>query len=70
MTTETNDPGQEQSFLSHLIELRQRLVRAAVAVLIAFLALTPFMKQIFDLLSEPMMAALPAASGHVDSVVA
>jgi sec-independent protein translocase protein TatC len=62
MTTETNDPGQEQSFLSHLIELRQRLVRAAVAVLIAFLALTPFMKQIFDLLSQPMMAALPAGS--------
>ena len=62
MTTETNDPGQEQSFLSHLIELRQRLVRAAVAVLIVFLALTPFMKQIFDLLSQPMMAALPAGS--------
>ena len=62
MTTETNDPGQEQSFLSHLIELRQRLVRAAVAVLIAFLALTPFMKQSFDLLSQPMMAALPAGS--------
>lgn len=62
MTTETNDPGQEQSFLSHLIELRQRLVRAAVAVLIIFLALTPFMKQIFDLLSQPMMAALPAGS--------
>ena len=62
MTTETNDLGQEQSFLSHLIELRQRLVRAAVAVLIVFLALTPFMKQIFDLLSQPMMAALPAGS--------
>ena len=49
----------EQSFLSHLIELRQRLVRAALAVLIIFLALTPFMKQIFDLLSRPLMVALP-----------
>jgi sec-independent protein translocase protein TatC len=56
------EPGQEQSFLSHLIELRQRLVRAAIAVLVVFLALTPFMKEIFDLLSEPMMAALPAGS--------
>jgi sec-independent protein translocase protein TatC len=49
----------EQSFLSHLIELRQRLVRAALAVLIIFLALSPFMKQIFDLLSRPLMVALP-----------
>ena len=62
MTTETSDPGQEQSFLTHLVELRQRLVRAAVAVVVVFLALTPFMKEIFDVLSQPMMAALPAGS--------
>jgi sec-independent protein translocase protein TatC len=59
---EPADPGQEQSFLTHLIELRSRLVRAAVAILVVFLALSPFMKQIFDLLSQPMMAALPAGS--------
>jgi sec-independent protein translocase protein TatC len=62
MTTETNEPGQEQSFLTHLVELRQRLVRAALAVVIVFVALTPFMTEIFDLLSRPMMAALPAGS--------
>jgi sec-independent protein translocase protein TatC len=61
-STETPEPGPEQSFLTHLIELRQRLVRAALAVLIVFLALTPFMKEIFDLLSQPMMAALPAGT--------
>jgi sec-independent protein translocase protein TatC len=54
--------GQEQGFLSHLIELRQRLVRSALAVLIVFIALTPFMKQIFDVLSAPLMAALPAGT--------
>ena len=62
MTTETEEPGPEQSFLSHLVELRTRIVRAAVAILIVFLALTPFMKEIFDQLSHPMMAALPAGS--------
>jgi sec-independent protein translocase protein TatC len=51
--------GQEQGFLSHLIELRQRLVRSALAVLIIFLPLTFFMKEIFDLLSRPLMVALP-----------
>ena len=55
----TETPGQEQGFLSHLIELRQRLVRSALAVLIVFVPLTFFMKQIFDLLSRPLMIALP-----------
>jgi len=61
-TPGTAEPAQEQSFLSHLIELRTRLVRSAIAILIVFLALSPFMKEIFDLLSEPMMAALPTGS--------
>ena len=56
------EPPQEQSFLSHLIELRTRLVRSAIAIVVVFLALSPFMKEIFDVLSEPMMAALPAGS--------
>lgn len=54
--------NEEQSFMSHLIELRQRLVRAALAILIVFLALTPFMRQIFDFVSQPMKAALPAGA--------
>jgi len=53
---------EEQGFLSHLIELRQRLVRAAASILIVFGALSPFMRQTFDLLSQPMMTALPQGS--------
>jgi sec-independent protein translocase protein TatC len=59
---DTQEPGQEQGFLSHLIELRQRLVRAALAVLLVFLVMSPFMKQIFDVLSAPLMAALPTGT--------
>lgn len=55
-------PEQEQSFLSHLIELRQRLVRASVAILLVMVALAPWMKEIYDILAVPMMAALPAGS--------
>jgi len=61
-TPPEGDNGGEQSFLSHLVELRQRLVRSALAILLVFLALTPFMKQIFDLMSYPLMAALPAGT--------
>jgi sec-independent protein translocase protein TatC len=56
-------PGdQEQSFISHLVELRSRLLRASVAVLVVFLALTPFMRKIFELLSQPLMESLPAGT--------
>jgi hypothetical protein len=58
---QTTETGQEQSFLTHLVELRQRLV-ALGRVVIVFAALTPFAAEIFDLLSRPMMAALPAGS--------
>jgi len=54
------DPAQDQGFLSHLIELRSRLVRAAASVLIVFIALSPFIREIFDFLSRPMIKALPA----------
>jgi sec-independent protein translocase protein TatC len=53
------DPGEEQSFLSHLIELRQRLVRSAIAIVVIFLALSPFMREIFAILSAPLMSVLP-----------
>ena len=56
------EPGEEQSFLSHLIELRQRLVRAAIAVVVIFLALSPFMRDIFEILSAPLMSVLPAGT--------
>ena len=50
------------SFISHLIELRDRLVRISIVVVIVFLALMPFAAQIFDLLAAPMMQALPAGA--------
>lgn len=56
---EDKEVDREQPLMSHLLELRSRLVRAAVSVLVVFAVLSPFMKHIFDLLSQPLMAALP-----------
>ena len=52
--------GQE-SFISHLVELRQRLVRAvaAVGVMFVILFLYPGSGYIYDLLAAPLMSALP-----------
>lgn len=54
-----DDPANEQPLVSHLIELRNRTVKASIAVLVIFACLSPFMKQIFDYLSQPLMVALP-----------
>jgi len=58
-----NDPeSSQESFMSHLIELRTRLVRSIVAVLVVTIALVPFAKQIYAVLAAPLMRALPAGS--------
>jgi sec-independent protein translocase protein TatC len=51
----------QETFISHLVELRQRLVRATAAVLVLFVALFlwPGSGWIYDLLALPLMNALP-----------
>src|SRR5512132_4145096 len=50
-----------ETFISHLIELRQRLVRAVAAVLVLFVILFiyPGSGYIYDILAAPLMSALP-----------
>ncbi|GAA5090977.1 MULTISPECIES: twin-arginine translocase subunit TatC [Paenalcaligenes] len=56
MTTPTND-----TFISHLVELRSRLLKAVVSVLAVFilLFLFPGPSVIYDFLAQPMLASLP-----------
>ncbi len=50
---------EEGTLLSHLVELRSRLLKIAGAVLVAFIAFLPFADDIFSLVSQPIRAALP-----------
>ena len=58
--TEAQDDTQD-SFISHLVELRTRLLRAAMAVLAVFVVLFiyPGPSAIYDVLAQPMLASLP-----------
>jgi sec-independent protein translocase protein TatC len=49
----------EDTFISHLIELRDRLLRALIAVGVVFVCLFPFASELYDLLAHPMMRTLP-----------
>jgi sec-independent protein translocase protein TatC len=51
--------SEPDSFLSHLVELRDRLVRALLAVVVVFVCLFPFASELYDFLAMPLMQALP-----------
>ena len=52
----------QETFLSHLIELRSRLVRAVGTVLAVFALLSFWAGDIYDLLAQPMLQTLPAGT--------
>jgi sec-independent protein translocase protein TatC len=56
--------GTEQPFVSHLIELRDRLIRAVIAIGVCFIALAlyPGPSGLYDILAQPLVANLPKGS--------
>ena len=54
----------QDTFISHLIELRSRLIHSIIAVLIVFLCLVNWARDIYTLLAQPLVAALPQG-GHM-----
>ncbi len=65
-----NDPGAEQPFISHLIELRDRLIRMVVAVVLVFLVLFPFANEIYTMMAAPIVAKLPEGATMIATQVA
>lgn len=59
-TQESQTP--EESFLTHLVELRDRVIKGGLAILIAFLGLVYWAPEIFHLLAKPLLDVLPKDS--------
>jgi sec-independent protein translocase protein TatC len=59
--TELNSKGATDSFISHLVELRDRLVKASIGIAIVCAALIawPGPSAIYDILAQPMISSLP-----------
>ena len=60
----TNPNTGEETFISHLVELRNRLVKAAIGVVLVVIALMlwPGPAQIYDFIAQPMINSLPVGS--------
>ena len=67
--SEDPEPLPEGTLISHLLELRSRLLRAMIAVLIAFLPCAYYSNQIFDWLSTPLVSKLPAGQKLIATTV-
>ncbi|NCA69573.1 MAG: twin-arginine translocase subunit TatC [Sphingobacteriia bacterium] len=65
-----DDPGAEQPFVSHLIELRDRLIRMIIAIFVMFLVLFPFANEIYVYVATPLMAQLPEGNTMIATQVA
>ena len=63
--------GTEQPFVAHLVELRDRLIKAAIAVgiAIAILAMFPGPAALYDILAAPLVVALPKGATMIATSV-
>lgn len=70
---QNNDPkanANELPLVAHLIELRDRLLRAIMAVVVLFLCMIYFANDLYELLAAPLMAHLPSDSSMIATEVA
>ena len=70
-TTDRDDSDEHglEGWMSHLVELRERLMRSAIAVLVVFIALFYWRNGIFELFSAPMIRSLPEGSRMISTEV-
>lgn len=66
----TDEPSGLAGFVSHLVELRNRLIKSVAVVFVLFLALFPFRNDLFRLLSEPLSQFLPEGATMIAVQVA
>ena len=58
---------QETTFISHLLELRDRLLRAVGAGLLLFLVVAPFANTLYEYLAAPLMSVLPEGNTMIST---
>ena len=68
--SDSESHDQPLPLVAHLTELRDRLLRALLAVLLVFIVLFPFANDIYTFVSEPLRALLPAGSTMIATEVA
>jgi sec-independent protein translocase protein TatC len=58
-----------ENFITHLVELRNRLLRAVAGLLLIFVGLFPFSDKLYSLLAAPLLAKLPQGAQMIATAV-
>lgn len=69
-SSEPQDSLSEAPLMEHLVELRNRLLKMVLSVLVVFIPLYAFANELYTLLSEPLRAALPEGATMIATQVA
>ncbi len=69
MKNETPSDDKEMPLLAHLVELRSRLLKAVLAILVIFSGLIYFASDLYLIVAKPLMAHLPEGSEMVSTSV-
>lgn len=70
MNDEVDTDDQPKPLVAHLTELRDRLLRSILAILVVFICLFPFANSIYGFVSEPLRSILPEGAGMIATDVA
>lgn len=62
-------PIQEQPLISHLLELRKRVLWSTIIIIVLLVALIPFANDLYNFLAGPLLAALPENSTMIATEV-
>ena len=66
--SESYAPSGEMPFVQHLIELRDRLLKMVLAILLVLLVLMPFSQELFTLFSQPLQNLLLESAGNMVAI--
>ncbi|MED5228676.1 MAG: twin-arginine translocase subunit TatC, partial [Pseudomonadota bacterium] len=68
MAEPSKRPGDEATtFMSHLLELRNRIMRGGASILVVFLIAAPFANDLYEYLAAPLMGALPEGNSMIST---
>lgn len=67
MAKSSSSKAPEAPFISHLLELRDRLLKSVAAILVIFLICAPFANTLYLVLAEPLMSALPEGNTMIST---
>jgi sec-independent protein translocase protein TatC len=70
MTEPEKPAAAEGSLITHLLELRDRLLYSVIAVAVVFLGLIPFAAEVYTAVAKPLMGVLPSGATMIATEVA